>query len=47
MSSAEQTVTHKVSLVDDDEAVREMMELTLKGKGFHVVAAASVTEARS
>jgi DNA-binding response OmpR family regulator len=45
MSSTEHAVTHRVLLVDDDDAVREMMELTLKRKGFEVVAAASVTEA--
>jgi YesN/AraC family two-component response regulator len=31
--------------VDDDEGVRTMMDLTLKAKGFDVVAAATVTEA--
>jgi ActR/RegA family two-component response regulator len=31
--------------VDDDEAVRDMMSRTLEGKGFNVVAAASVVEA--
>jgi DNA-binding response OmpR family regulator len=38
-------VSHRVLLVDDDESVRSMMALTLEGKGFHVVSAASVTEA--
>jgi DNA-binding NtrC family response regulator len=38
-------VPHKVLLVDDDEAVREMMNASLMHKGFDVVAAASVTEA--
>jgi DNA-binding response OmpR family regulator len=36
---------HKVLLVDDDDAVREVMTETLERKGFQVVAAASVTEA--
>jgi DNA-binding NtrC family response regulator len=31
--------------VDDDDAVRAMMNATLERKGFTVVAAASVTEA--
>ena len=38
-------VAHKVLLVDDDDAVRDVMTETLERKGFHVVAAASVTEA--
>lgn len=38
-------VAYKVLLVDDDEAVRAMMNTTLVHKGFEVVAAASVTEA--
>src|SRR5579863_7183014 len=37
--------THRVLLVDDDEAVREVMALTLTAKGFDVVPAASVVEA--
>jgi DNA-binding response OmpR family regulator len=36
---------HKVLLVDDDAAVRNMMALTLEHKGFKVVSAANVTEA--
>ena len=36
---------HKVLLVDDDDAVRDVMTETLERKGFQVVAAASVTEA--
>lgn len=36
---------HRVLLVDDDDAVREMMSVMLERKGFAVVAAASVTEA--
>src|SRR5208282_6782275 len=39
------TVTYRVLLVDDDDAVRGMMNATLEHKGFEVVAAASVTEA--
>ena len=39
------TVAHKVLLVDDDDAVRAMMNATLEHRGFEVVAAASVTEA--
>jgi len=35
----------RVLLVDDDEAVREMMTLTLMAKSFDVVGAGSVTEA--
>jgi DNA-binding response OmpR family regulator len=38
-------VTHKVLLVDDDDAVRDMMIVTLKHKGFEVVAASNVPEA--
>jgi DNA-binding response OmpR family regulator len=38
-------VSHKVLLVDDDEAVRNMMTATLERKGFGVVAVANVTEA--
>jgi DNA-binding response OmpR family regulator len=39
------SVSHRVLLVDDDEAVRSMMTATLEHKGFEVVPAASVTEA--
>jgi DNA-binding response OmpR family regulator len=39
------SVSHKVLLVDDDEAVREMMGMTLQSKGFNVTPAASVTAA--
>jgi len=38
-------VAPRVLLVDDDEAVREMMGEALRSKGFGVVLAASVTEA--
>jgi DNA-binding response OmpR family regulator len=45
MTPTEQSVTYRVLLVDDDDAVREMMKATLEHKGFDVVVAASVTEA--
>ena len=37
--------SHKVLLVDDDDAVREMMSLTLAQKGFNVIPAANVPDA--
>jgi DNA-binding NtrC family response regulator len=45
MIPIETPAVHKVLLVDDDDAVRTMMCVTLQHKGFEVVAAASVTEA--
>jgi len=45
MTQTKTSVSHRVLLVDDDEAVRTMMTATLEGKGFDVVPAASVTEA--
>jgi DNA-binding response OmpR family regulator len=45
MTPTELSVAHKVLLVDDDDAVRAMMNATLERKGFDVVAAANVTEA--
>ena len=45
MTVPERPAAHRVLLVDDDDAVRSMMNLTLESKGFDVVAAASVTEA--
>jgi DNA-binding response OmpR family regulator len=45
MTPTEHPVSHKVLLVDDDDAIRDMMTATLRGKGFAVVAAASVTQA--
>ncbi len=45
MTPTEPPVAHKVLLVDDDDAVRDMMTVTLERKGFDVVAAASVAEA--
>ena len=45
MTQIETSASHRVLLVDDDEAIRTMMTLTLEHKGFEVVAAANVTEA--
>jgi DNA-binding response OmpR family regulator len=45
MTQVKTSVSHRVLLVDDDDAVREMMSLTLEAKGFDVMAAASVSEA--
>jgi DNA-binding response OmpR family regulator len=45
MTPTELPISHKVLLVDDDDAVRAMMNATLENKGFEVVAAANVTEA--
>ena len=45
MTPTEKSVVHRVLLVDDDEAVRTMMNATLERKGFDVVNAASVSEA--
>ncbi|MGB8988263.1 MAG: response regulator [Candidatus Sulfotelmatobacter sp.] len=45
MVATESQIVHRVLLVDDDDAVREMMLVTLQSKGFEAVAAASVTEA--
>jgi DNA-binding response OmpR family regulator len=45
MTSTGQSVTHRVLLVDDDDAVRAMMTATLERKGFDVVAVASVPDA--
>jgi DNA-binding response OmpR family regulator len=45
MSPTEAGATHRVLLVDDDAAVRSMMNQGLERKGYEVVAAASVTEA--
>jgi CheY-like chemotaxis protein len=39
------SLSYRILLVDDDEAVREMMKATLTGEGFIVVAAAGVREA--
>ncbi len=40
-----QEAPHKVLLVDDDEAIRELTSVQLVRKGFEVVAAGCVTEA--
>ena len=45
MTSTGQSVTHKVLLVDDDDAVRAMMNANLERRGFDVVAVASVPDA--
>src|SRR5437667_1790910 len=45
MASNEQRFAHRVLLVDDDAAVRGMVNQGLERQGFEVVAAASVTEA--
>ncbi len=45
MTPTERSISHKVLLVDDDDAIRDMMALTLEHKGFEVVSAANVTEA--
>ena len=45
MTPTERRIAHKVLLVDDDDAVRDMMTVTLEHKGFVVVAATNVTEA--
>ena len=45
MTPTEHSNSHKVLLVDDDDAVRDMMTVTLEHKGFEVVAAANVPEA--
>jgi len=45
MSPTDRSAPYRVLLVDDEDAVRGMMNATLERKGFDVVAAASVTEA--
>jgi DNA-binding response OmpR family regulator len=45
MTQTKTSTSHRVLLVDDDDAVREMMSAILQAKGFDVVVAASVTEA--
>src|SRR5579864_1437373 len=42
--AASERTGHRVLLVDDDEAVRDMMTMTLEGYGFKVTAATNVTE---
>jgi DNA-binding response OmpR family regulator len=45
MTPTEPPVARKVLLVDDDDAVRELMTVALERKGFDVVAATGVAEA--
>jgi len=45
MSIHELPFPHRVLLVDDDDAVRHMMTITLRYKGFDVTAASNVSEA--
>ena len=45
MPPTERTVSHRVLLVDDDDAVRAMMNASLERKGFEVVSAANVADA--
>ena len=45
MVPSEPTARHRVLLVADDDAVRDMMTATLERRGFGVVAATNVTEA--
>jgi DNA-binding response OmpR family regulator len=45
VAQTELNTSHRVLLVDDDDAVRDMMEQVLVRKGFGVVAASSVPEA--
>ncbi len=45
MSPTKQGASHRVLLVDDDDAVRTMMNMTLERKGFEVICAAGVPEA--
>lgn len=47
MTPTECSIFHKILLVDDDDAVREMMTVTLEHKGFKVISAANVTDALS
>ena len=44
MTQIESTSSHRILLVDDDWAMREMMKETLARKGFDVITAGSVTE---
>jgi DNA-binding response OmpR family regulator len=45
MAQTTTSALHRVLLVDDDDAVRDMMSLTLEVKGFAVVSASSVPAA--
>jgi DNA-binding response OmpR family regulator len=45
MAEFKTSVSHRILLVDDDEAIRETMGMTLTSKGFDVTPAAGVTAA--
>jgi DNA-binding response OmpR family regulator len=45
MTQTKTSASHKVLLVDDDDAIRDMMIVTLEDKGFDVTPAANVVEA--
>jgi DNA-binding response OmpR family regulator len=45
MTQTKTSFSHRILLVDDDEAVRNMMSATLERKGFDVISATNVTEA--
>jgi CheY-like chemotaxis protein len=45
MTQTKTSASHRVLLVDDDEAVRAMMSATLERKGFEAIPACDVTEA--
>jgi DNA-binding response OmpR family regulator len=45
MTPTKRPFSRRILLVDDDDAVRDMMTATLEHKGFDVVAATNVTEA--
>lgn len=45
MAPSEGQTIHRVLLVDDDDAVLDMMRQSLESKGFEVVAVGGVTEA--
>lgn len=45
MTPPGRSVAYRVLLVDDDDAVRDMMTVTLERNGFEVAAAVNVTEA--
>jgi len=45
MAPTKTSPLHRVLLVDDDQAMREMMGLTLEAKGFEVIPAPDVTAA--
>jgi len=45
MTPTERPTAHRVLLVDDDDAIRDMMTVSLQHKAFEVVAAANVTDA--